>query len=432
MNEMTYDQAVGWLNTSQQFGIKLGLHRISKILEHLDHPERNIPSIHVAGTNGKGSVCQYLSSILSKEGYQVGLFTSPHLETVRERFCINNELISTEEFTTLISTLKDVVDGLKNHTFQPTYFELCTALAFLFFNKHNVDYGIIEVGLGGKYDSTNICIPIISIITNIHLDHQRILGETIEKIATEKAGIIRDCVPIITAAEGKALGIIKKQANKHHAPLIIVKSDTSSIVKRATEYQLIKINGFLDEYNLETNEIGGYQKQNLSLAIYAIEQLQILGIFISPESIQYGVKSMVHQGRMKIIHTKPMVIIDGAHNPKGLQELRNSIISLFPSKRIILIFGVLKDKNINGMINEIHSICNSIILTKPSNNRAAEPINVKHIIETMLSKKELFVTKNVTQAIKIACNLADEDDLILITGSLYLVEKSISYFKKND
>jgi len=427
MSEMAYQQAVAWLDSSLHFGMKPGLNRIRVLMEHLDHPERDLSIIHVAGTNGKGSVCRYLSSILIKEGYQVGLFTSPHLQTVRERFCINESLISRKDFTKMIGSLKDAVEHLNSETDQPTYFELCTALAFLFFQKQNINYAIVEVGLGGRYDATNIVSPILSIITNISFDHQQSLGTSIEEIAAEKAGIIKDCVTVITAAKNEALIIIGKQAVNHNAQLVIVDDHSSSIIERTVDHQSIRIQGVFDEYILETHEIGGYQKQNLSVAIHAIEQLQMRGVFVSTESIQDGVRDMVHQGRMKIIHDDPLVIIDGAHNPDGVAELHLTIASLFPEKNIICIFGVLKDKKIHDMIQVIHSFCQSIIITKPTCDRAVDPEDVKDIFESF--GKKVFVTANVEQAIQKGLQLTQKDDLILVTGSLYLIRDVLSYFK---
>jgi len=431
MNSMDFEQAVSWLNSFQQFGMKPGLDRILTLLEEMDHPEKELEIIHVAGTNGKGSVCRYLSSILTDQGYTVGLFTSPHFETIRERFCINDTMISEKELSKLISTLMVIIERIKIPDFQPTYFELCTALVFLYFKKHDVDYAIIEVGLGGQYDATNIVMPILSIITNISFDHQHILGETIEEIAFEKAGIIKDRIPIITAAEGSALNVIEQQARSHLSPITIIDNEQSSILKRTTEYQLINIPGKLDEYILKTCEIGGYQKQNIALAIHAIEQLQMMGVCISIESIDRGVQFMIHQGRMKIIQKDPLVIIDGAHNPSGIHELKESVTALYPNKRIILIFGVLKDKNILEMIREIHSLDPLIIITKPTNDRSAEPEEIYTMMETHYPKVKVFITDTIGKAIEKGFKLAKKENLILITGSLYTIRDALSYFKKS-
>ena len=429
MSKLTYKQAVDWLNSSQRLGMKPGLKRINSLLDHLGIPEKNFQSIHVGGTNGKGSVCRYLSSILMKEGYKIGLFTSPHLFNIRERFSINEIMISEKEFSLLISKLKDVVEH-EDETLRPTYFEICTALMFLYFDMKKVDYAIIEVGLGGRYDATNVIKPILSIITNVSYDHTDILGDTIEKITFEKAGIIKDGIPLVTAAEKKALTIIKEEVIRHHTTMVHVADSKSTIIKHTPEYQLIRVKGMLDEYNLKTHEIGTYQRKNLALAIAAIEQLQMMGVFISPESITKGVELMFHQGRMKIIHTNPTIIIDGAHNSPGMKELNASIHSLFQDKNIILVFGVLKDKDINQMIKEIYSLCQKIIITKPDNLRAADSELVKNIASSYFSNEQIIVTHTIPDAIDQGLKHASNDDIVLITGSLYLISEVMDYFEK--
>ena len=431
MNKLSYNQAVEWLDSLQELRIKPGLERIKFLLEHLDHPEKNFQIIHVGGTNGKGSVCRYLSSILVKEGYTVGLFTSPHLMIIKERFIINETMISEDEFAYLISRLKDIVDHQGLEMDRPTYFELCTALMFLYCDRQKVDYAIIEVGLGGRYDATNIIEPILSIITNVSFDHMDILGETIQQIALEKAGIIKDCVPLITAAEGKALTVIEKVVKDHHSTLVFVSDSKSIIIEQTLDYQLIRIEGMLDEYTLKTHEIGSYQRKNLALAMYAVEQLQMMGLFISPGSITQGVDLMYHQGRMKVIHNNPTVIIDGAHNPSGIHELKTTVRSLFPKKNIILIFGVLNNKDIKEMIKEIHSICQMMIITIPSNDRAADPKMVKNIAASFISEEQILVTRKISDAINHGLDMVKKDDVLLITGSLFLIGEIITYFDRN-
>jgi len=429
---MNYQQAVSWMNESQRFGMKLSLDRIISILDQLNNPEKKINVIHVAGTNGKGSVCRYISSILEEEGYQVGLFTSPHLESIRERICINNKIISKKDFSYYISIIKNVVDNLEKKELHPTYFEICTVLGFLFFNEKKVDYAIVEVGLGGRYDATNVVSPIATVITNISYDHQHILGETLEEIAFEKAGIIKSDLPLITGVQGKALEVIQKSARKHNAPIIIVQRNISTIKESNLDFQIIKIQGNMDSYVLVTSEIGSFQKQNLSIAIYTIEQLQMNGVFISYESIQNGVKSMVHPGRMKMVHNNPIVLIDGAHNHGGIIELKNTVSSLFPGKKIILIFGVLKDKNVHEMIKEIQDVTKSIILTKSKNNRAVNQQELLKIVSSFFSEKNIFLTDSIDQAIKKGYELSLQDDIMIITGSLYTVQEVIEFFKKSD
>jgi dihydrofolate synthase/folylpolyglutamate synthase len=428
MKQLSYRQAVDWLDSTQHLGMKPGLERITYLLDHLDHPEKIFPKIHVGGTNGKGSVCRYLSSILIQEGYTVGVFTSPHLMSIRERFTVNDELIPENEFAALVTTLKEIVDTLDNPTLRPTYFEICTALMFLYFHKKQVDYAIIEVGLGGRYDATNVIEPLLSIITNVSLDHTDVLGQTIEEISYEKAGIIKDCVPLVTAAKGNALTIIEKEVKAHHTSLVHVSDTKRSVIEQTQAYQLIRIEGMLDIYELKTYEIGAYQRENLAVAITAVEQLQLLGVFISPDSIKDGVEQMHHPGRMKVIHTRPTVIVDGAHNPGGIHEVKSTLYSLFPDRNIILVFGVLKDKNIKEMIETLSTICGMIIITRPKNERAAEPDLVEKIAISFFPDEQILITKTIKEAIRKGLNQVKNDDILLFTGSFYLLPDVMNYF----
>ena len=425
---MKYDQACLWLDSFQHKGIKLGLERMSLLLDALGHPEKELPVIHVAGTNGKGSVCRYVSSILSAEGYTVGLYMSPHLHSIRERFCINDSMISPEEFSTYISHLIGIVESIEQEENRPTYFEICTALSLLYFKDKKADFAVIEVGLGGRYDATNLVHPLVSVITSISYDHVNILGDTLEKIAFEKAGIIKNHVPLVTGAQGTALDVITQQAIHHESPVIIVDENSSTIQERSLSHQLIRIHGSLRDYVLETSEIGSYQQQNLAIAIHAIEQLQIKGVYVSPKSIEYGVKSMIHPGRMKQVHNHPIIFVDGAHNPDGIKQVKNTIESLFPKKQIILLFGVLQEKNIVDMVKEIDSIVDRIVLTKSSNPRALPPEKVYSLIASLFSEQQILLTDTINEGIRQCLDLSKPKDIILITGSLYTVQEALQYF----
>lgn len=427
---MKYDESVAWLDGFQQFGMKLGLDRMQILLMHLNHPENELKCIHVAGTNGKGSVCRYLLSILHNAGYTVGMYTSPHLETIRERFIINQNLITKKEFTQLIGTIKDVIDTPALQDLNPTYFEICTALAFLYFKEKAVDYALIEVGLGGRFDATNVIMPLASIITNISLDHQHVLGDTIEEIAGEKAGIIKSNIPVITMAAQPALDIISSVAKKNHAPIFLVKDDDTTVLQRDLNGQIILFKGELKSYHLETKEIGLYQEKNLACVMKTIEVLQMQGLYIPDESIEQGVQSMVHPGRMKIIHKNPFIICDGAHNQAGISLLKKSIQALFPEKKVILIFGALSDKNVKEMLKELHSIAKSIIITQAQINRAMNAEAIKNLLPKKYNEQQVTMTQTIKEAISKGLQQAKPTDIILITGSLYTIGEAIMYFKK--
>ena len=428
---MNYDEAVSWLDGFQQFGMKLGLERIQTLLAYFDKPEKNVPIIHVAGTNGKGSVCRYLSSILIEAGYCVGLYTSPHLETIRERFEINNEIITKKDFSTYISKIKQSLETPDLKNLHPTYFEICTALAFLYFNEKKVDYIILEVGLGGKYDATNVITPIASIITNISFDHQHVLGETLEEIAREKAGVIKENKPIITAAEEPALSVISSVAVSKNSPLLIVKEEDVKVLKKDLHGQVLAITSNLNTYTLHTSELGSYQEINLALAIKTIDALQIRGLYIPPKAIEQGVMKMVHPGRMKLIQTDPIVLMDGAHNIGGIIELKKTIADLFSDKKIIFIFGILSDKKYQEMLSIMHPQVKLLILTKSTNSRALEPETIKKDIIHQYNEQNIMLTNSAPEAIILGMNNANKDDVIIISGSLYTISEAISFFSKN-
>jgi len=425
---MNYDEAVKWLDGFQQFGMKLGLDRIQALLAFIHNPEKNMKIIHVAGTNGKGSVCRYLSSILIEAGYKVGLYLSPHLKTIRERCIINNKMITKKDFSKYVSKIKSYLESNELKNLNPTYFEICTALAFLYFKDKNVDYIVLEVGLGGRYDATNVINPIASIITNISFDHQHILGETIEQIAMEKAGIIKEKIPVITGACEPALSIISSVAKAKNAPVYQVKDEDVKALEKDIHGQVLEITSNLNTYTLQTSELGAYQEKNLALVMKTLDVLQMNGLYIPSKAIEEGIKKMVHPGRMDLIQKDPIILIDGAHNIGGIIELKKTITDLFSDKKIILIFGILTDKKYKEMLSIMHPLVKLLIITKSTNNRAMDPHIIKEEILHQFNEKVIVVTTSIPEAIKRSLNKANKDDVIIISGSLYTVAEAISYF----
>jgi dihydrofolate synthase/folylpolyglutamate synthase len=423
---MKYNEAVKWLDSFQQFGMKLDLERIRELSRFLGNPWEKFHSIHVAGTNGKGSVCKYIASVLIKAGYKTAVYSSPHLISLRERFEINNEYIDEASFSNIVSKIKDIVEKNKIKT---TYFEICTAIAFEYFSENMVDIALIEVGLGGRYDATNIIHPILSIITNISDDHQHILGETLEEIAFEKAGIIKHNTPVITAATGNCLEVIRKEAKKNNSEVYFVDESKIKETSRNHFSQSFEINGQIKNYDLTTNNIGEFQNINIAVAITSIELLQMNGFFITDEAIDQGIKEFKHQGRMQIIQTNPIILCDGAHNLEGVKYLKKTIQNNFSYDKLILIFGVMSDKKISDMINVLNDTYDFLIITKPDNPRSAKPEDVLKIIKNK-SLKKYVLTNSVAEAISKAVDLSTKKDLIVITGSLFTVGEALEYFLK--
>jgi len=424
---MNYKEGINWLYSFKKYGSKLGLDRISHLIEKLSNPHQNIKTIHVTGTNGKGSVCIFIGSILQKAGYKVGVYLSPHLQEFSERIVVNGENISEDELIILIKKIKPFVDDMILENDTPTFFEIVTAMAFQFFSDCAVDFAVIEVGLGGRFDATNIVNPLVSVITNVSLEHTDYLGENIKSIAFEKAGIIKKKVPVVTAAINDARDIINKIAKENNASITIIDKDSWNRQFYNMDYQEFLIQGTFNEYNVKTSLLGEYQGENIALAISTIEQLQMLGVYLTEAVIQDGISTTFNPGRMEIISEKPTVLLDGAHNPAGVQMLQHTLERDFEYANLILIIGILKDKNIQKMLGTIAPISDVIIITKSLNVRACEPQLIKDTLNKIGYKKDFLIKDTIPKAIDHAKSIANIDDIICISGSLFTVGEVRSY-----
>jgi dihydrofolate synthase/folylpolyglutamate synthase len=424
---MNYKEAIDWLYSFEKFGIKLGLNRITYICKKLGDPQKNYKVIHVGGTNGKGSVCRFLQSILTLNGYKVGVYLSPHLQRFSERFIIDKSEISNKDVVTLIEKIKPIIEEMIKNDNTPTFFEIVTAMAFKYFKDEKVDYAIIEVGLGGRYDATNIVDPIATIITNVSLEHQNILGKTIEEIAYQKAGIIKEGVPLITAAKSKALEEINKVTDEKKSSIIVIDNSFWKKICGGVDWQEFQIKGLLKDYNVKTLLGGIFQGENIAVTIAAIETLQMNGVYITDNSIIEGTEKTINPGRMEIAGFEPLILLDGAHNIDGISFLKTTIEKDFVYKKLILVIGILSDKNILEMLNIITPIADSIIVTKSHSNRACSPAKLKE----MIGKKEVIVKDEISNAIDYAKKIAKKNDLICITGSLFTVGEARDYLFKN-
>ena len=383
---MTYKDALNYLDSLNIFGIKPGLERINLLMEKLNFPQNNYKTIHVTGTNGKGSVCAMLAEILKLDGRKVGLFTSPHLESYCERIRINGENISEDDFA-------EMIEVVKNCDVQATQFEVLTAAAFEYFSRQKVDIAVIEVGLGGLYDSTNIIIPEISIITNVSLEHENILGD-LKNIAINKAGIIKKNIPVVTGATDEPLKIIREVAKKNNSPL----------------YEVTK------PANVKISLRGEYQKFNAAVAIQAAEILNI-----AEDTIRAGLKNVHWAGRFEILNG---VIIDGAHNPHGAAALRASLDKNFPAGKRVWIFGVLADKDFDEMIDILFRADDFVIVTKPNSERAAPVDDVCMWLK--FNGIECIGVENISDAVQMLKENAGE--VKIVAGSLYLIGAIRKFF----
>ena len=396
---MTFEDSVNFLESLAGFGIRPGLQRITKLLEMLDNPQNKYKTIHVTGTNGKGSVCAMLSQILKTAGIKVGLFTSPHLVSYRERIRINNEDISESDFAALIGELKSCITQMIDEGNEsPTLFETLTAMAFKYFADQNVEYAVIEVGLGGLLDSTNVITPEVSIITNVANDHAERCGGDLLGIARYKAGIIKPNVPVVTAAEGEPLNIIRDTAKKNHSNIFVLSEDF-----------------FIDD-SLQLSLQGEYQKSNAAIAIKSAQSLN--DERLTDSLIIDAISNTKWAGRFEIFNINgKTVIIDGAHNGAGAKALRNSLDKRFPIGRRVFLFGVLRDKDIDIIIDNLFQPTDFVIVTKPDSERAAEPEDICQLLR-MKNINSIAIEDNVEAFDK----FFDSDaEVFIAAGSLYLI-----------
>lgn len=421
---MNYNEALQFIHESHKFGMRLGLDNIKKLLELLGDPQNNLKIIHVAGTNGKGSTCSFISSILKESGYKVGLYTSPFLETFTERIRVNGENIREEEVGKIVSLIKEKIEIMVSEGYSyPTEFEIVTAMAFYYYNQEKVDFVALEVGLGGRYDATNVIDkPVVSAITSISLDHTGILGDTLAKIAFEKGGIIKeDCPTIVYPQQEEASEVIKNICAEKKSKYIECDFKNIEIKSSNINSQIYNcnING-KELRDLEIKLIGDHQIKNSIVALNVIEYLNDIKITnISEENIRKGLLETKWPGRIEKISENPMFIIDGAHNEEGAKSLANSIDKYFENKNKILVIGMLEDKDIESVLDLLIPKFNNVITTTPDNPRAIDANKLKEKIERY--NIEVTCKPNIKEAVDYALEISNKDDVIISAGSLYMI-----------
>ncbi|MFH1101511.1 MAG: folylpolyglutamate synthase/dihydrofolate synthase family protein [Methanobacteriota archaeon] len=428
---MDEEAALQWINSYEKFGSKFGLERITMLLDRLGNPQKNFYVIHVTGTNGKGSVCLFLGSILQHAGYKVGVYLSPHLQRFTERIQVNTQEISPQELCRLVEQVKPVVEEISLSGETPTYFEIVTAMAFLSFSQQQVEYAVVEVGLGGRLDATNVVSPMVSVITTIALEHTDVLGDSLKSIAREKAGIIKQDTPVVTAAKHTALEVIETIAKEHNAPLIIVNESSWRRINCTMTDQEFLIHGRFKDYPIRTHLLGEYQGENIAVAILTAEQLQMKGVYLSDPDIIEGVSNTVNPGRLEVITQDPIILLDGAHNPQGTEKLKQALTTDFSYSNLILILGILKEKDYPQMVSILAPLAQTIICTRTANPRFCDPLILQKTIRELSMNKTVLVEPTIPQAIEHARTLAQPNDLICITGSLFTVGEARTILKTN-
>lgn len=419
--------AIEKIHKFERFGMILGLERMNSLLKLLGNPQDDLKIIHVAGTNGKGSICRYIYSVLQAGGYKTGLYTSPFLEVFNERIELDGNYISDEDLAVYTDRVLRCVETMTQRGEQsPTEFEVVTAIAFLYFKEKGCDYAIMEVGLGGSGDSTNVCkAPLISVIASISYDHTDRLGNTLAEIAGEKAGIIKEGCPVVTSAEApEALEVIERKAEElgcmyfetRHVPYTVKSQDLGGSVFD------VNIQGVTYE-NLEISMLGEHQIKNAICALAALSIIEERGdVSLHRDDIYKGFKAAKQIGRLEVMSAQekvPVVIIDGAHNPDGAASLRKAMKEYMPDKKILMVTGMLADKDTESILREFTAITDRFIATEPENPRKLDSESLKDKIEAMGASCESI--PDCREAVKAAAERGKDFDAVLYAGSLYMI-----------
>ena len=437
---MTYQDALTYLDSlinyekTNNFDYKksMKLERMKSISERLGNPHKGIKAIHIAGTKAKGSVSSFINSILIKTGYKTGLYTSPHLISFRERIRINGEAISEADVTRLLEKILPHAELMAKEEERPTYFEICTIMAFLYFKEKKVDFMVLEVGMGGRLDSTNIVRPLVSVITPISYDHVKHLGSTIRDIASEKCGIIKNKSIVVSSPQNiEALVVIKDAAERAGAKFYLVGKD--AVFERIysdTERQVFNLLTRNGEYpNAEIPLLGDFQVENGATAVLAVEALKDYQIFIDKSAIMAGLRSARWPGRFEVLGRKPLIVADGAQNGQSAFILKKTVKGNLKYKRLFLILGVMRDKDIENICRELSEVADYVITTRSRSERALSPQFLK---DRFLHYKNIdaVTTESVDEAVRKGLTLAGKDDAILVTGSLYVVGEAMEALKR--
>ncbi len=417
-----YEKLPAFLYRADNFDLR----RMTELLDRLGNPHFTSPAIHIAGTKGKGSTAAMITSALSAAGYRTGLYTSPHLHTFRERITVDGEMITEDEFSALTEKLQPEIDEVnRRHNYgEITTFEILTALAFALFAERRVDFQVLEVGLGGRLDATNVVIPRIAVITSISLDHAEVLGDSMAEIAGEKAGIIKPGTLVISAPQPKEVEAVIEEVCRHNeVSLITVGRDvTWRKLKSDLSGQFLEVKGKAGSHKLIIPLLGEHQLENAAVAVAALEALDI-GV----KDIARGLAQVQWPGRLEILRHEPLFLADGAHNADSANRLRETIEKYLHFDRLILILGVSSDKDIAGIVGELAPMSSLVIVTRSRHPRALEPASLLEELEKQGVKGELV--ESVSSAAERAMEMAGPRDLICATGSLFVAAEAREYIK---
>ncbi|RBP46857.1 bifunctional folylpolyglutamate synthase/dihydrofolate synthase [Garciella nitratireducens] len=421
---MNYEEALAFIHGAHKFGKKNNLENVYRFMDFLGNPQENIKFIHIAGTNGKGSTSILLHNILKEQGYQVGLYISPYLEEFTERIQINGKHIDKESLASITFQVKKAIENMVLQGYDhPTEFEIVTGIAFLYFYEKKVDFVVLEVGLGGRLDATNVIANSeVSIITSIGYDHMAELGNSLPEIAKEKAGIIKNKGRVVVYPQmEEVVQVIRERALKKRAEVFLVKRESILHKKKSIEGQIFSYEGELLSFpNIETKLLGEHQLYNIATVLKAIEVLMKRGYEITNQAILDGIKKTFWPGRFEILSKNPYIILDGAHNSQGAEIFYRTIREYFPNKQIILALGILRDKNVDEMLKIFLPLAKEVITLTPNNPRAMTSIELSEKIQSMNFNRPVQAINSIEQMVAYIKQIKKEE-IIAFTGSLYMI-----------
>jgi len=424
---MNYNDTIDYLYRLQWHGIRFDLEPTARFLEAAGRPQEAYRVLHVGGTNGKGSTAAMLASMLREAGYSVGLYTSPHLIDFTERICINGRPIGQDLVVALTEELRAVLPP----DVDPTFFEFTTVLALLAFARARVDVAVVEVGMGGRLDATNLVQPLVSVITNVEADHQRYLGETIAEIAREKAGIIKAGVPLVTAAtRPDALAVLTERAARLGSRMILVGRDARTDGASPACFAYHGAGARVP--NLSCPLLGRHQLTNAATALATIDAARELGLTVDAQAMRRGLARVRWEGRLEVVNTRPSIFVDGAHNPAGanvLAEFVREERARRPGGRLVIVFGILADKDLRGIIERVGALADEVVLTEPSYHRAASVDALRAAASAL--RIPVRVVPTLALALEETESRLAGDDWCVVTGSLYTVGEVKAIYQGN-
>jgi dihydrofolate synthase/folylpolyglutamate synthase len=411
----------------RRFGIKLGLGNVRTLLGRLGNPQERFPAVHVAGTNGKGSVCALVASVLREAGYAVGLYTSPHLVRFHERIVVNGEEIGDADILRLYDAIRPHMEamGRASRASRPTFFEVTTAMAFEHFAERDVDVAVVEAGMGGRMDATNVVRPAACVLTRMGLEHTEHLGRTVRRIAREKAGIFKEGVPAVAVEQEETRPVVEARARDLGCPLTFVPRDVDAQrVEQTLDGQRFRLCGS-DALEADLPLLGAHQLENAALAYAALRALAEGGWVIPPAAVVRGFRAVRWPARLQVVRRNPLVVVDGMHNPPAAEALAAALREILPPGRTAFVLGVLADKDLDGMAAPLAPHIDRLIVTRPRTERACDPEEVAKVFAAHGHAGE--IVPDVAVAVDRALEGAGPRDAVVVTGSLYTAGEALAH-----